>query len=218
MSTWNDGITGWNFGLKDSDYSWETRGAYTSYLHTDRKLYLPGEKVYLHAIIRANNTSLTIPTTQSFTLRVTDPLGAEVKTVVLKPNEFGTISTDFDLARSASLGSYMVQLSSSSDDTIVIENGYTNFQVEVFKNPTFTASVKLTSPDIENDTLLTLRKKENIDRSYPWYKDVYSSTFFIDGIVKANYYNGAQMKGIPFSYRIYRAPYYDSSYWTDCFW
>ncbi len=41
VSTWNDGITGWNFGLKDSDYSWETRGAYMSYLHTDRKLYLP---------------------------------------------------------------------------------------------------------------------------------------------------------------------------------
>ena len=26
------------------------------------------------------------------------------------------------------------------------------------------------------------------------------------------------MKGIPFSYRIYRSPYYDSSYWSDCFW
>lgn len=30
-----------------------------------------------------------------------------------------------------------------------IENGYTNFQVEVFKNPTFTAEVKLKSSDIE---------------------------------------------------------------------
>ena len=25
VSTWNDGITGWNFGLKESDYRWDTR-------------------------------------------------------------------------------------------------------------------------------------------------------------------------------------------------
>jgi alpha-2-macroglobulin len=218
VSTWNDGITGWNFGLKDSDYSWETRGAYTSYLHTDRKLYLPGEKVYVHAIIRANDSALTIPSDQSFTLRVTDPIGTEIKAVVLRPNEFGTISTEFDLGKNTTLWSYIVQLSSTSDDTATVENGYTNFQVEVFKNPTFTASVKLSSPDIENDILLTLRKKENTDQSSPWYKDVYSSTFSIDGIVKASYYNGTQMRGVPFSYRIYRSAYYDSSYWTDCFW
>ncbi len=116
-------------------------------------------------------------------------MGTEVQSMVLVPNEFGTISTELDLDKNASLGSYMVQLSLTADDTETVENGYTNFQVEVFKNPTFTASVKLTSPDIENDILLTLRKKDNTDRSYPWYKDVYSSTFSIDGIVKANSYN-----------------------------
>lgn len=49
-------------------------------------------------------------------------MGAEIKTVILKPNEFGTISTDLDLDKSAALGSYMVQLTSSSDDATVIEN------------------------------------------------------------------------------------------------
>ncbi len=41
VSTWNDGITGYNFGIKDSDYSWSSRPEFTSYLHTDRRLYLP---------------------------------------------------------------------------------------------------------------------------------------------------------------------------------
>ncbi len=74
MSTWNDGITGYNFGIKDSDYSYETRPEFTSYIHTDRRLYLPGEKVYLHAIIRQNSTSLTPPTDTSFDLVITDPM------------------------------------------------------------------------------------------------------------------------------------------------
>jgi uncharacterized protein YfaS (alpha-2-macroglobulin family) len=49
-------------------------------------------------------------------------MGAEIKTVVLRPNEFGTISTDLDLDKSAALGSYMVQLTPTSDDTTVVEN------------------------------------------------------------------------------------------------
>lgn len=59
--------------MKDSDYSYQSRGKYTSYIHTDRKLYLPGEKVHIHAIIRENKASLTIPTTP-FVAILTDPL------------------------------------------------------------------------------------------------------------------------------------------------
>jgi uncharacterized protein YfaS (alpha-2-macroglobulin family) len=68
--------------------------------------------------------------------------------MTLKPNEFGTISTDFDLPKDASLGSYSVSLV-SNNSTEYVENGYTNFQVEIFKNPTFTATVELKSPELE---------------------------------------------------------------------
>lgn len=218
VSTWNDGITWWNFGMKDSDYSWDTRGKYTTYLHTDRRLYLPWETVNVHAIMRENNTTLSIPGDVKFQIRVMSPLGAEIQNVVQKPNEFGTLSLSFPLDKSASLWLYSVQVSVYGDDGVTIENWYTNFQVEVFKNPTFTANVKLQSQDIQNDLLMTLRKKENTDPNYPWYKDVYSTTFNVDGIVTAKYYNGTDMKGVPFTYRIYRAPHYDNSYWSDCFW
>jgi uncharacterized protein YfaS (alpha-2-macroglobulin family) len=149
VSTWNDGITGWNFGLKDSDYSWETRSPYLGYIHTDRKLYLPGEKVYVHAILRKNSKTLEIPVGENFTVKVTNPLGAEVVNRVIQANEYGTLSLEFDLSADATLGSYMVQVIQDDANQFGIENGYSNFQVEVFKNPTFTADVKLKSSDIE---------------------------------------------------------------------
>lgn len=216
VSTWNDGITGYNFGLKDSDYSYATRSLYTAYLHTDRLLYLPGETVYIHGILRKNNTKLEIPDT-NFDVIVSDMMGREVKRVTLKPNEFGTMSTDFVLSKEAPLGSYSISLQ-AANTTEYIENGWSNFQVEVFKNPTFTAEVKLQSPDIENDSLTNLRKKENTDPNNPWYHDVYETQFSLEGIVKAHYYNGTQMKNTPFIYRVYRSESYDESYWNDCFW
>lgn len=37
----------------------------------------------------------------------------------------------------------------STKNSEFIENAWGNFQVEVFKNPTFTATVSLKSPDVE---------------------------------------------------------------------
>jgi len=34
-----------------------------------------------------------------------------------------------------------------------ISNAYTSFQVEIFKNPTFTAEVKLSSPEVKDGIL-----------------------------------------------------------------
>jgi hypothetical protein len=99
-----------------------------------------------------------------------------------------------------------------------MSNGSTSFQVEIFKNPTFTTDVVLKSPDIEDGKLTNLKKSANRDPAMPWYPSVYSSTFALEGIIHAHYYNGAIMKGIPFRYRIYRNESYGTDYWTDCFW
>lgn len=176
MSTWNDGITGYNFGMKDSDYSYQTRSRYTVYLHGDRKLYLPGETVHIHGIIRENSAALKVPENAVFTLVIDDPMGREVDRVTLKPNEFGTISSDYTLPRDTSLGSYSVNLT-TMEMTEYVANGSMNFQVEVFQNPTFTATVELRSPDIENESVKNLRKKPNTDTNTPWYSDVYEGHF-----------------------------------------
>ncbi len=36
--------------------------------------------------------------------------------------------------------------------------------------------------------------------------------------MKAHYYNGATIKSVPFSYKIFRSPHYNREYWSDCFW
>lgn len=74
---------------------------------------------------------------------------------------------------------YSVSLS-TLDGTEYVQNGWANFQVEVFKNPTFTASVELRSPDIENGNVKNLRKKENTDQNNPWYSDVYEGKFALE--------------------------------------
>lgn len=61
-----------------------------------------------------------------------------------------------------------------------ISNSWSSFQVEVFKNPTFTAELSLRSPDIESDMLLNLREATNMDASSPWYSKVYESTFSLE--------------------------------------
>jgi uncharacterized protein YfaS (alpha-2-macroglobulin family) len=212
VSTWNDAITGYNFGMQESDYSWWSRPEFTTYVHTDRRLYLPGEKIYIHAILRKNESSLTIPLEENFDLRITDPLGRELKNVSLKPNEFGSLFTELDLSKDAPLGMYSISVT-TSENAEYIENGWSNFQVEVFKNPTFTATIDLKSPDIENEVLRNLRKVENTDPYTPWYPDVYTGEFTIEGIVKAKYYNGAEIRNTPFTYRVYRSEYYSSDYW-----
>jgi uncharacterized protein YfaS (alpha-2-macroglobulin family) len=217
VSTWNDGITGYNFGIQDSDYSWMSRGRYTSYLHADRRLYLPGETVHIHAILRENTSSLTIPRDATFDLSITDPLGREVQKTTLNPNDFGAISLDLTLPKDTPLGSYNMSIS-PTNSTDYIENSWGNFQVEVFKNPTFTATVELKSDDIQDGSVKNLRKIHNTDPYSPWYDDVYTGDMTIQGIVRAKYYNGAEIKNAPFTYRVYRSTYYPEDYWGDCFW
>ncbi len=220
VSTWNDGITGWNFGLKDSDYSWETRPEYSAYIHTDRLLYLPWDTVHIHAILRKNDAKLTLPKDTQFQVRVTDPLGSILKEGTYSVNEFWSLSLDVVVPSDAHLGSYTINIEplDSNGSFYAISNSWSNFQVEVFKNPTFTAEVSLRSPDIEWDILLNLRETNNNDTSSPWYTKAYESTFSLEWIVKARYYNGQEIRNIPFSYRIYRSEHYSSDYWTNCFW
>jgi uncharacterized protein YfaS (alpha-2-macroglobulin family) len=220
VSTWNDGITGWNFWLKDSDYSWDTRPEYSAFIHTDRRLYLPWDTVYIHAILRKNNTKLTIPNEESFQFRITDPIWSIIKEWTYKTNEYWSIALDLLIPEDAHLGSYTINLESfeGTGTYAAIANSWSSFQVEVFKNPTFTAEVSLRSPDIEWDILLNLRENTNTDSSSPWYTQVYESTFSLEWIVKARYYNGLNIRNIPFTYRIYRSEHFDDNYWGDCFW
>ncbi len=72
VSTWNDAVTGYDFGIQEKEYSSKNRPRYTAYLHTDRTYYRSGDTVHIHALIRENNVSLRIPTDVSYDLIVTN--------------------------------------------------------------------------------------------------------------------------------------------------
>jgi uncharacterized protein YfaS (alpha-2-macroglobulin family) len=220
VSTWNDGITGWNFGLKESDYGWDNRSLYSAYTHTERRLYLPGDTVYIKSILRKNESTLTLPAGEMFDVIITDPLAKTIHTIPVRSNAWGSIATSIVLPKDAPLGSYNINIQKQwkTDENNWISGGYTTFQVEIFSNPTFTASVSLSSPQVSKDILTGVREVKNNDPNNPWYEKAYKSEFSIDGIVKAHYYNGATIRSVPFSYRVYKSPHYDMTYWWDCFW
>ncbi len=218
VSTWNDGITGWNFGMKESDYGWENRSLYSVYMHTDRRLYLPWEMVYIKAYIRENKKTLTIPEWEQFDITISDQEWKEVAKKRIKSNNYWSIATELTLAKDASLGSYSIYIQDVKNPNIYITNGYANFQVEIFKNPTFTAEVQLSSPQVKNGIIQNIREVDNTDTSNPWYDKSYKSNITIEWNVKAHYYNGAQIKSTPFTYRIYKSIHYNMSDWWDCFW
>ncbi|MBX9809011.1 hypothetical protein K2X92_01310, partial [Candidatus Gracilibacteria bacterium] len=218
VSTWNDGITGWNFGMKESDYGWDNRSLYSTYIHTDRRLYLPGETVYIKGIMRKNELTLTIPENEVFDIVINDPEGKTINTSRIKANAFGSIATNINPGKEAKLGSYSISIQPVNTSDGWISNAYTSFQVEIFKNPTFTAEVKLSSPEVKDGIITNIRESANNDPETIWYDTKYSAQFNIEGIVKAHYYNGATIKSVPFSYKIFKSRHYSSDYWTDCFW
>ncbi len=218
VSTWNDGITGWNFGMKESDYGWDNRSLYSAYVHTDRRLYLPGEVVNIKAIMRKNESTLTIPDNEVFDIVINDPVWKTVSSTRIKANSFGSIATSLAISRDAPLGAYSISIQSVGTPDTWISNAYTTFQVEIFKNPTFTAEVKLSSPEVTDGILSNVREVTNDSVDQKWYQYAYQSEFNIEWIVKARYYNGAIIKSVPFTYKIYKSLHYDMSYWSDCFW
>ncbi|MBC7503547.1 hypothetical protein H7169_01120 [Candidatus Gracilibacteria bacterium] len=218
VSTWNDGITGWNFGMKESDYSWETRSLYSAYIHTDRRLYLPGDTIYIKGYLRKNEKSLSIPEGEEFDINITDQEGKSIASKRIKANAYGSIATTIILSKDTTLGSYSVGVQLVRDPNIYIGNGYANFQVEIFSNPTFTATVQLSSHQVTNGVINNIREITNTDTSTPWYDKSYKSNITIEGVVKARYYNGSEIKSVPLTYRIYRSVHYDMSNWGDCFW
>lgn len=168
--------------------------------------------MYIHAILRENSAALTIPTSTPFSVIVSDPLGREVKRSTIKTNEYGSFSIEYQLPKDASLGMYSVNVA-VADSTEYIENSWSNFQVEVFKNPTFTASIELKSPDIVDEAIKNLKKIPNNDPYTPWYNEVYTGNFTIEGIVRAKYYNGADIKNTTYTYKVYRSEYFPDNYW-----
>jgi uncharacterized protein YfaS (alpha-2-macroglobulin family) len=171
--------------------------------------------VNLKAIFRKNDDRLSMPSsTQNFTLRVYDPTGKAVLEKVSRPNDFGSIVESYVTTQNAPIGNYSVSLS-------FVSNGqeqaflFSSFNVQIFKNPTFENTVTLTASGLDAGMIRVTETGSVSD--YGWNSIQYKGSFSIDGTITSRFYNGASLDNAKFTYRVYRQPYYDWSYWDNCY-
>jgi hypothetical protein len=151
-STWNAWIAPENFWYKVSSSRWDESSKwdiptlknwgtiepkYYAYLNTDRKLYLPWEDVYFKVNLRYSDL-LKIPVWESFNLKIQDSNNKEIYNKNLKANWYGSIFDTIKLEKTSKLGYYKIFVSKWNERL-----AYSNFAVEIFKNPKFKSDVSI---------------------------------------------------------------------------
>ena len=134
-STWQDGISPWEFGVPAGGAS----PAYTGYLYTDRPIYRPGQTVYWKAIVRRDDDarfSLPAPG-MPVTVTINDDQGNMVTQQRLTLNPLGAVDGSLELGPEASLGYYYMNVRLSEEVNFGI-----GFQVAEYRKPEYEISAK----------------------------------------------------------------------------
>lgn len=132
----NGGLSAWNFNASvDYDKSEERlRG----FMHTDRGLYRPGDKVHMKGLARVTKlaSQLAVPKNKKVRVEISGPRGKTFHTVDLSLSKFGGFWADIELPGDARLGDYQM--------TATLEQGtFTqSFSVEEFRAATFEVTGK----------------------------------------------------------------------------
>lgn len=136
------GLSAWNFNVS-MDYS-RSPQSLRGFMHTERGLYRPGEKLYLKGLARVSSlgSSLSVPKDNKVSLELMDPRGTVIHSEELKLSKFGGFWTEYELAGDARLGDYTMRAT--------LANGVftENFSVEEYRPASFEVSGKLKKPRI----------------------------------------------------------------------
>ncbi len=104
---------------------------YNVFLFTDRSIYRPGQTVYFKGIATATKDEKTeVFANNAAKITLKNVNGEDVGELMLKTNEFGSVSGEFILPNDGLTGNYTIEMFSG---TI----GYTYFSVEEYKRPKF---------------------------------------------------------------------------------
>jgi alpha-2-macroglobulin len=137
------GLSTWAFNV-DVDYS-RAPTRLRGFMHTDRGLYRPGEKVHVKGIARVTKLGepLTVPSaSRKVKVEVDGPQGKSVMDTEAKLSAFGGFWFDLDLPADARLGDYTIRAE--------LESGtFTRtFSVEEYRPATFEVTGKAKEPQI----------------------------------------------------------------------
>ncbi|MFA6958175.1 MAG: MG2 domain-containing protein [Thermoanaerobaculia bacterium] len=140
-SDWDEGISGWEFGLNYSRYTAKPmlRGA----VFADRGVYKPGEEVHLKAIFRSDTAGgmKLLPSGSAVKITVTDSMGEEVDARDVKLGEFSSAEWTMDIKKSASLGDWSINASAADQRGEI----YGSFLVASYRRPDFRVDATLSS-------------------------------------------------------------------------
>lgn len=201
-SSWDDGVSPWNYGL---DMSWGNNlKRHVGYLYTDRRIYRPDQKVFFKGVVRQDaDAALKLPETKEVTLVIRDPESKEVSSQKLPVSAYGTFNGEFQMDPSMKLGTYEIatEITASGAETSRITG---SFDVREYRRPDF--KVEINAPS----GLVTAGRKLNIG-------------------VRGSYYFGPALAGASVYYEVTRNKLYfqpmqgewysytaDDAY--DCYW
>lgn len=132
----NGGLSAWNFNASvDYDRAEERlRG----FMHTDRGLYRPGEKVHMKGLARVTSlgAQLSIPKNKKVRVEIAGPRGKTFHSVDLTLSKFGGFWADIELPGDARLGDY--RMTAKLDQGTFTQS----FSVEEFRAATFEVTGK----------------------------------------------------------------------------
>jgi uncharacterized protein YfaS (alpha-2-macroglobulin family) len=178
-----------NFVISDPYYyGYGGAGTKKVYLHTDRPVYRPSQKVYYRGIVRditADGTYAT-PTSGTATVEITDARDGLVERDTLSISDVGTFNGELTLADEPPLGTYTVKVHTGDDES------WFNFSVEEYKKPEY--KVEVTTE-----------------------RDQYTRGDAITATVKAQYFFGSPVANAQVEYFVYRARYW-RPWWRGSDW
>ncbi len=109
---------------------------YNAFLFTDRSIYKPGQTVYFKGIaMKTEDGKSEIIEGKSITLTLQNVNNEEINKLVLKTNDFGSVSGEFILPNNGLTGDYKIYSSFGNADSGYINSHY--FSVEEYKRPKF---------------------------------------------------------------------------------
>jgi alpha-2-macroglobulin len=117
-------------------YRFGNENVQRGFVHTDRPIYRPGDRVQFRAILREGAPgAYTVPSAPQ-PVKLRDPNGKTIFTLDRKLDEFGTISGEIPLGDDPALGSY--RLTAGTDEYPWVMG---TFEVQAYKKPEFVLDV-----------------------------------------------------------------------------
>ncbi|HEY3250451.1 MAG TPA: MG2 domain-containing protein [Ignavibacteria bacterium] len=152
---------------------------YSVYITTNQPVYRPKSKVEFKGVIRKTVASgFDNVGSMDVTIKIKDSKSAEVYKQVLKTNENGSFTGQFDIEENSSLGQYYIYAELGRGQS------YTGtFNVEEYKKPEYKVDITLD-------------------------KDQYTDGDEIKGVVQADYYFGSPVQEAEVTYNVYKKTFY----------